>query len=113
MTTSLNTLINETILLGEKLKFDDLNDSLFEKYQCNIKLIIQSKNNDNELHIKVLESIKRSKLDNFKINLISKIFYFIKAESMYNGLYLIKNTKKHICIRYIFNINEKLYNLLD
>ena len=108
----LYTNIEETLKLGEKLVFQKYCDSDFDKYQGQVKQIIDYvlKTKNDKLQIRTCELIMNANIEEFRFNIWKRIFspYWITGK-----IFLPKNTDKEIKQRYILSINNRLPILVN
>lgn len=108
----LNTIIQETINLGDYLVFISFNEDGFSEYSRQVKNIVRMilQIDRDEVRIKTCGAILKTNVEDFKFGFLKLLFapFFVTGK-----FWFARNTKKHIYQRYILAINSKLPVLMD
>lgn len=107
-TGDLNTMINETIELGDRLIFKQFVENDFSDFKDKVAEIsrLGFQTLRDKVQIKTCQIIGTMQVDSFRLNLIQQIF-FSDGKGTY-GKVNAKNTNEQIKKRYVLNINRYL-----
>ncbi len=105
-----NSLIKETLALGERLLFQKYSAKEAKVYQSLVYQIANDgiKTHTNNTQKRTCAIILNTHPENYTLNIFEKIYYFFTSFRYNGGLILIKNTPEQMTKRYILDMNSKL-----
>ncbi len=108
VTGVINTMLNETIELGDKIIFKQFVENDFSDFKDKVVEIIRLgiQTHRDKVQLKTCQIIGTMQVDSFRLNLIQQIF-FSDGKGTY-GKVNAKNTNEQIKKRYVLNIKRYL-----
>jgi len=108
VTGVINTMLNETIELGDKIIFKQFVENDFSDFKDKVVEIIRLgiQTYRDKVQLKTCQIIGTMQVDSFRLNLIQQIF-FSDGKGTY-GKVNAKNTNEQIKKRYVLNIKRYL-----